>query len=201
MTCTAAQTGFAEAAGPWRSLLERKTWTSVFLTPEWQETWWEQFGGDGWELRLLTVGPKDAPAGLAPMASKEGTLAFLGDTDLFDYHDFIDGSPEFYETLVNCLEDEPWETLDLRSIPEFSPTLPHLLDAYRAKGYSVSVEPEDVVPGAALPATWEEYLAVCGRRTAMSCGASCGGWRPQGTCASCSQTMPRWRGISMRSWT
>ncbi|MEX2431151.1 MAG: GNAT family N-acetyltransferase [Dehalococcoidia bacterium] len=158
MTCTTAQTGFDQAASIWHNLLEQKDWTTVFLTPEWQETWWEQFGGDS-QLRLLTIGPMAEPLGLAPMALRGETMSFVGDTDLFDYHDFIDGSSGFYEVLVDCLDTEPWRTLDLRSVPEFSPTLPHLLDSFRAKGYSVSVEQEDVVPGVALPATWDEYLA------------------------------------------
>jgi CelD/BcsL family acetyltransferase involved in cellulose biosynthesis len=159
LTCTAAQTGFAEATGLWRRLLEGMDWSSVFLTPEWQEMWWEQFGGDGWELRLLTVGPSSSPLGIAPMALQGDTLAFLGDTDLFDYHDFVGSTPEFYKALVECLGEEPWRTLDLRSVPQLSPTLTHLVDLYRAKGYSVSVDEEDVVPGLALPKTWDEYLA------------------------------------------
>ena len=159
MTCTTAQTGFAEAFSLWHTLLERKEWSTVFLTPEWQETWWAQCGVGGSDLRLLKVGADDEPLGIAPMALQGETLAFLGDTDLFDYHDFIGESPEFFEALVRCLDAEPWSELDLRSVPEFSPTLTHLVDLYRVKGYSVSVEPEDVVPGLQLPATWDEYLA------------------------------------------
>ncbi|MEX2599033.1 MAG: GNAT family N-acetyltransferase, partial [Dehalococcoidia bacterium] len=140
-------------------MLDQAGWSSVFQTPEWQETWWDQFGGEGWELRLLAVGPDDEPLGIAPMAVRERTLSFLGDTDLFDYHDFIGESPAFYAALVNCLNGEPWDVLDLRSIPEFSPTLTHLVDLYRVAGYSVTVDEEDVVPGAALPSTWDEYLA------------------------------------------
>ncbi len=159
MTCTAAQTGFAEASLLWHSLLDRKAGGTVFLTPEWQQTWWEVFGGNGWDLRLLIVGSKEAPLGIAPMALRDRTLAFLGDTDIFDYHDFIGDSPDFYERLVRCLDGEPWDTLDLRSLPESSPTLTHLVDLYRVKGRSVTVEPEDVVPGLQLPPTWDEYLA------------------------------------------
>ena len=141
----------------WHDLLSRRSWSSIFLTPEWQGIWYDQFGRDG-ELRLLKIGPIDAPLGLAPLMLHGDTLTFVGDTDLFDYHEFIDVAPGFHEELVTCIDELPWKTLDLRSLPAFSPTLQALPPAYRTVGYDVVIEAEDVVPGVTLPETWDEFL-------------------------------------------
>ena len=127
------------------------------MTPEWQEAWWDEFGHDD-ELRLLTVGPADAPLGLAPLLLSGGHITFVGGTDLFDYHDFITAAPAFYPALFDCLETEPWNVMGLSSVPEWSPTFELLPQAARERGYAVVVEEEDVVPGVTLPESWDAYL-------------------------------------------
>ena len=162
MTCATLQGSFEAVAPVWRQLLQGHPQGSIFLTPEWQGAWWDQFGGGGYELRLLLVGPEKQPLGLAPLVRHGDTLSFLGDTDLFDYHDFVVGTADpadFFEQLATCMEQESWHTLDLRSLAETSPTLQHLPGRFRSLGLEVSVEQEDVVPGMALPATWDEYLS------------------------------------------
>ncbi|MBI2872341.1 MAG: GNAT family N-acetyltransferase [Chloroflexi bacterium] len=134
---------------------------SIFLTPQWQRAWWEQFGG-GDELLLWGLRRGGALVGLAPMHRRGDTIEFLGDTDLFDYHDFILG-PEarevFYPALVEFLSGLEWRTLDLRSLPAHSATLPWLQKLCGGLGYRVAVEEEDVAPGLELPPTWDQYLA------------------------------------------
>lgn len=159
MICTPTNASFESIIDTWHGLLARRLWTSIFLTPEWQSTWWNRFDDGTAELKLVTVGPSDAPLGLAPLSLSGSTLTFVGDTDLFDYHDFIDVVPGFHEALVECLEDEPWQTMDLRSVPAFSPAVEALPAALRAIGCEVTIEEEDVVPGVELPATWDEFLA------------------------------------------
>lgn len=157
MTLSSSISEFDAHRALWHDLLGRRSWSSIFLTPEWQGLWYDQFGVDD-ELRLLTIGPADAPLGLAPLMLSGDTLTFVGDTDLFDYHEFIDAAPGFYEALVACIDTLPWKTLDLRSLPAFSPTLEALPPAYSALGYDVTIEDEDVVPGTDLPATWDEFV-------------------------------------------
>ena len=159
MTCFSVEEGFATAEDCWRDLLARRSWTSLFLTPEWQRLWWEQFAEPGFELRIFTVGPASAPLGVAPLMLRGDTLSFLGDTDLFDYHDFVDVEPGFHQALAECLINEPWKTIDLRSVPAFSPAITALPEAFRAMGCEVTVEDEDVVPGLQLPGVWEDYLS------------------------------------------
>ena len=159
MTCTALVSDIASASAVWNELLGHRDWSSVFLTPEWQEIWWDEFGQGGGDLCLTTVGPEAAPLGLSPLVSQDGILTFIGDTDLFDYHDFISVGDGFYEALVDCLVEEPWRVMDLVSIPQHSPTLAYLPEVLRSRGFTVTVETEDVVPGIDLPSTWDEFLA------------------------------------------
>ena len=193
MTCVAETTSFAPARALWDSLLPRAAWRSVFLAPEWQEAWWDEFGGEG-ELRLIAVGPPDAPLGLAPLRLRAGDLSFLGDSDLFDYHDFIAADPAFYPALFDCLEREDWRTMTLESVPEESPTLRLLPEAAVARGYGVEIEEEDVAPGVALPASWDDTSPRSARKTGTNCAANCVGSRRRERSA-CASPSPR-RSIS-----
>lgn len=151
--------GFDEARPLWHDLLQQRPWTSIFLTPEWQSLWWEEFGEGAGDLHFVRVGPADAPLGLAPLLLNGDTLSFVGDTDLFDYHDFIDVAPGFHHALAEHLAGQPWRTFDLRSVPAFSPAMAAVPEAFRAIGCEVTIEDEDVVPGVELPPTWDEFLA------------------------------------------
>ena len=152
---------FVSIQDEWDQLLLQCPNASVFLTPQWQRTWWRQFGQDA-ELYLLTLRSGGRITGLAPLMRRDNVLSFLGDTDLFDYHDFIyppESEASFFPALVEQLEREPWELLDMRSLPGESATLQYLPALFKERGYMVSLEQEDVAPRLALPATWEEYLA------------------------------------------
>jgi CelD/BcsL family acetyltransferase involved in cellulose biosynthesis len=162
LTCSALPVSIREIAPVWGRILAQRDGSPVFLTPEWQQVWWDQFGGDPKDLRLVVIGDDENPLGIAPMLLSGDTLTFLGDTDLFDYHDFVlqeKDAAAFYPALVECLNAEPWRAMELVSLVESSPTLEHLPKLYERLGYSVAVDQEDVVPGVQLPATWDEYLA------------------------------------------
>jgi hypothetical protein len=163
LTCSALPASIREIAPIWSRILAQLEGSPIFLTPEWQQVWWDQFGGDSTDLRLMVVGGEEDPLGIAPMLLSGDTLTFLGDTDLFDYHDFIlqnKDAAAFYPALVERLNVEPWRTMELVSLVESSSTLEYLPNLYEALGCSVNIEEEDVVPGAVLPATWDEYLAA-----------------------------------------
>ncbi|MBI4299387.1 MAG: GNAT family N-acetyltransferase [Chloroflexi bacterium] len=152
---------FDELSDEWERILPSCITNTIFLTPLWQRTWWMQFGSDA-ELCLLSFRQNKGLQGVAPLMLKEGVLSFLGDTDLFDYHDFVvpQGSEDdFYAALLDTLDSKVWQTIDLRSLPEKSPTLHHLSSVARERGYVVAVDVEDVTLGIKLPGSWEEYLA------------------------------------------
>ena len=163
MTCVGLRTGFGAAGPQWDALVASQDEPNLFLTLEWQRTWWEHFGGDA-DLCLLMVGSESDPLGIAPMTLDGDVLRFLGGTDLFDYHDFVTGDPRFYDALADCLDGEPWHTMELTSVPDGSPTLEQIPRIYRARGCEVTVEREEVVPGLELPATWDDYLGGLRRK-------------------------------------
>ena len=160
MTSASVRSTFAALGPRWRQLLARKQWSTLFLTPEWQQTWWEQFGDPETELCLLSIGPETDPLGIAPLVGYGDTITFLGGMDLFDYHDFIDAAPGFHDALAERLESERWRVIDLHSVPEWSAAIEGVPAAFRRRGHTVAVQDEDVVPGVQLPSTWDDYLAA-----------------------------------------
>ena len=150
----------------WQSLLSRSTIDTLFITPQWQKVWWEQFG-NGAEMLLLCLKDGESMEGIAPLVRRNGTISFVGDQDVCDYNDFLvsaGAEPRFYHSLLDHLDGEEWERLELASLPENSPTLTYLPGLARKHGYPVEVREEDVVPGLSLPDNWDAYLLTLSKK-------------------------------------
>ncbi len=152
---------FEDVFDDWEALLPSCSTNTVFVTPVLQKLWWDHFGKE-WSLSLLSLRDNDRLIGLAPLASKDGVLSFLGGRDLFDYHDFLVPKGQeapLFKALFDHLSAREWDSVELHTIPEGSPTLEMLrLRADRA-GYSVLVEEEEKAPAMGLPASWDEYMS------------------------------------------
>ncbi len=156
---------FDDLQQEWDNLLPFCSTNTVFVTPLWHRTWWNSFGHAS-DLRLLSARSNGSLIGIAPLREAGGALHFIGDTDLCDYNDFLvrRGSEEpFYTALFDYMETQP-AAIDLRSLPESSPTLRHLPPQAEKRGYAVSVELEDVAPIASLPHTWDAFVAALGKK-------------------------------------
>ena len=156
---------FDDLQEEWDQLLPFCSTNTVFVTPLWQRTWWNSFGHES-QLRLLSIRSTGALLGIAPLREAGGVLQFIGDTDLCDYNDFLvrRGSEEaFYPALFDHLDKLPSD-MELRSLPESSPTLRHVPEQAERRGYKVEVELEDVAPIASLPCTWDEFVASLGKK-------------------------------------
>ena len=150
----------------WQNLLSTCTTDTLFTTLQWQKVWWEQFG-NGAEMLLLCLENDDSIEGIAPLARRNSTISFIGDQDVCDYNDFLvsrGAESRFYPSLLDHLDEEEWETLELASLPENSPTLIYLPELSREHGYSVEVQEEDVVPGVSLPDNWDAYLQTLSKK-------------------------------------
>ncbi len=161
MTETVRIDGFDETQAEWAELLSRCPSNTIFVTPTWQRVWWECFGGEPGP-QIISLYDDGEALGIAPIMSRNDTISFLGDTDLFDYHDFIvpaGREAAFHAALWHQLERMEWRTVDLTSLRQDSPTLQHLPALAKARGHSVEVVEEAMSPVAALPPTWEEYVA------------------------------------------
>jgi CelD/BcsL family acetyltransferase involved in cellulose biosynthesis len=153
---------FQEISSEWEDLLTVSPVNTLFLTPQWQEVWWDTFG-NGKGMAGFYLRTPDGVVAIASLARNGDTMSFLGNQDTFDYNDFM-VSPGyediFFDALLRCLGEYNCNTLELFSLIESSPTLTHLPAMARDRGYLVDVEQEDVTFGIELPGTWDDYLAV-----------------------------------------
>ena len=95
-------------------------------------------------MRLLSVRDDEGSAALvAPLHVSNGTAAFLGGTDLFDYHDFIcpsgagDMKPVYVDAVIRQLTGDPGiERLEFLSLPEDSTAYAYLPAVCEAAGWT-----------------------------------------------------------------
>jgi CelD/BcsL family acetyltransferase involved in cellulose biosynthesis len=165
--------GFKALKGEWDDLLHRSLSDTIFLTLEFQRTWWKWLGrGD---LLILAVRDGEALIGIAPLFAIDGphgrrALSTVGCTEVADYLDFIiaQGHEEaVYSALVDYLagpESPDWDVLDLCNVHQDSPMLQVLPPLTEARGWAASMTREDVCPVVQLPDTWEEYLQMLDKK-------------------------------------
>ncbi len=161
MSYTVREEDFDSIRDAWEEVLPLCEADTVFLTPTWQQLWWDHFG-DGLELLLLSVREGEDVIGVAPMTRRNGVISLLGDTDLFDYLDFAvtrDHEAAFYDALYEHLVNLEWHTMELPALRQNSPTLRIIPALADKKGFATEVVQRDMSPAASLPDTWDDYLA------------------------------------------
>ena len=164
-------TSFQEIEAEWESVLQEYPADTLFLTPQWQEVWWDTFG-DGRTMVGFTYSAPGGAAGdglaaIASLAKSGDTVSFVGSKDTFDYNDFpVRPGHEsgFYQALLDCMDEHDCRMLRLDSLKEGSPTLEYLPEMARSRGYTVEIEQEDVTSGIDLPGTWDEYLGLLNKK-------------------------------------
>jgi CelD/BcsL family acetyltransferase involved in cellulose biosynthesis len=159
---------FDTLAGEWNALLKRSPADTLFLTNEWQRTWWRELG-DG-ELRVLALREGSELIGIAPLFFEANALggvevALVGCKEVSDYLDFIfarEHEAACARAVVEYLSsgDAPaWHTIGLCNIVESSSTLTVFRDLLAERGWQPHVAFEDVCPIIRLPDTFDAYLA------------------------------------------
>jgi CelD/BcsL family acetyltransferase involved in cellulose biosynthesis len=148
----------------WNSLVSQNAVNEVFLTWEWQVTWWAVYCPG--ELRLLVGRTDDGQVvGIAPWFIEAGTrtLRAVGCVDVTDYLDVIAlpaHRDAFYQALSGYLADHraEFEQLSLCNVRASSPTLAALPPYLTAAGFAVTVEQQETCPHINLPHDFEAYL-------------------------------------------
>ena len=144
-------TSFDQIRSQWQALLERSAVNNLYVTPVWQELWWGDFQ-DGRSLAGFYLTDADGEvSAIASLSRAESQFSLVGNSDTFDYNDFIVAAGEeavFYPTLLDTISANGAQRLDLFSISEDSPTLELLPALARDRGFSVEVAEEDVAPRA-----------------------------------------------------
>jgi CelD/BcsL family acetyltransferase involved in cellulose biosynthesis len=165
--------GFWALKPEWNDLLHRSCCDTLFLTWEWQSTWWNHLGND--QLLLLGFRAEDdgrlvaiAPLFRTQMDDGRPVLHMVGCRDISDYLDLIierGQEDAVYAVLLDHLDEVAgWDLVDFCNIPEHSLTFVKLREMADERGYQTLVEVEDVCPIVPLPESWDEYLMMLDKK-------------------------------------
>jgi CelD/BcsL family acetyltransferase involved in cellulose biosynthesis len=165
--------GFSALKPEWNDLLRRSPYDTLFLTWQWQSTWWKHLG-EGELLLLGFRGDGGRLVGIAPLfrtndGDGRSVLYLNGCRDVSDYLDLIveAGQEEtVYQALLDYLESEApaWDIIDICNIPQSSHTFVGLRELAQGQGYQTQVEVEDVCPVIDLPSSWDDYLMMIDKK-------------------------------------
>ncbi len=145
----------------WQELLAHSVSNHIFFTPQWQHAWWQVFGGSS-ELTLLSIYQGSRLVGIAPLKQKDGTISFIGSSDVCDYMDFVvrAGFEDYFcSCLLEYLASLEWQQFELDSVLPESATLRFFIPFIQQRGYHPEIRQTNVSPQHFLPADWESYLA------------------------------------------
>jgi CelD/BcsL family acetyltransferase involved in cellulose biosynthesis len=156
----------------WNALVRAGRFDNLFMTWEWQTTWWRHLGtGD---LYILEVRDGGDLVGIVPLyletSPHERRFNLVGCIEVSDYLDVIApaGAEEavlkaFVDFLTSA-DAPPWDVVDLCNLPEASLTHQVLPALAARQGLEVHRMREDVSPVIPLPETWEAYLAMLSKK-------------------------------------
>jgi CelD/BcsL family acetyltransferase involved in cellulose biosynthesis len=163
---------FGDFAPAWEELLRSSASDSPFLSPAWLRPWWEAYGA-GRTPALIVARRGREPVAIAPLQVTTEryrsrlparTLRFFGDgTEDSDYLDFIvprGEEPSVVPAVWAWLRrSSRYGVAQWNEIPESSPTLP-IVRALAARDGALLEEDRVGCVVAALPETWEAYIAA-----------------------------------------
>ncbi len=169
--------GFEQLRGEWNDLLGRCRCNAIFMTWEWQTTWWRCVGEARGALYLLAVRNEGRLVAIIPLYLTEpdqgGLLQVVGCVEVSDFLDLIieaGQEDQVYSAFLDWLagsDAPPWRALSLCNQPEMSLSYTRLPELARSRGWSAEVIQEDVAPAIVLPGLcdepdcsdgWEAYL-------------------------------------------
>jgi len=162
--------GFDALQDDWAALLAVNATDEVFLTWEWQSTWWEAYQpGDLWLIAARDE--SGALVGIAPWfcAYDSRAVQMVGGADVTDYLDII-VAPDHHGAFCTALaawlytHAEQFSTLSLCNVPSESPTLDALPRALKACGFLVETEQQEVCPQITLPDTFEAHVEALDKK-------------------------------------
>lgn len=157
---------FDELESEWNDLLRRSAVDILFLTWEWQSTWWDAYeAGDIWVVTCRTDDGR--LVGIAPWfiqnTDGERVLRTIGCVDVTDYVDIIADrncveAVQVYLARFLADNTDKYDRINLCNIPETSPTYAQFPDKLRQQHFDADTVLQEVCPVIHLPAEWEDYL-------------------------------------------
>lgn len=163
---------FTELAGRWNTLLQHSHNNLIFLTLEWQRTWWEAYHPG--ELHVVVGRTDDGDVvAIAPWfiqrRDSHSVIRTIGCVDVTDYLDIIvkpDHAEGFLSALANHISNLHMRdvALQLCNIPAGSLLLEQLPPLLEARGFATQVSLQEVCPVILLPETWDDYLNLLNKK-------------------------------------
>jgi len=159
---------FLTLSAEWDELLADSTADQIFLTPIWQQVWWDAYHpGHIWALVVRDDGGR--LQGIAPWfrgVESDGlaVLHAIGCEDVTDYVDVI-ARRGYEEAVFAAISDyiaehaNQFDKICLCNFPETSSALAWMPRLLEDRGLFVSVSAIDVCPVITLPDRWEDYVA------------------------------------------
>jgi CelD/BcsL family acetyltransferase involved in cellulose biosynthesis len=141
-------------------------WSIPFVLPAWLSVWWESFG-EGYEPCLRVIRDGDEVIGLAPMMSRGATVAFMGNTDVCDYQDFVLKPGRERDALgawLDAMTEAGMDDFDLAHVRPDSSVVTVLAELARERGLAVTVTDESVSFEMPLPGDFEAYLETLDKK-------------------------------------
>jgi CelD/BcsL family acetyltransferase involved in cellulose biosynthesis len=150
----------------WSGLVTADPAGTFFHTPQFLKLYWEEFGLRPEHLLLaFAVDESGTQVGAVAFERVDGTLRFLGGTEVTDYMGPV-AAPEAAEAfakelLAALLRRDDWTDADLRGLAEDREWLGRLKGAAEAQGLAAEVTDDrnGTAPFLPLPGSYEEYLA------------------------------------------
>lgn len=160
MSYTVTRENFESLTSYWKNSNSGLRWDSVFVLPVWLEVWWREFQ-PGTELYLTAIRQEADIIGIAPLQVSAKTAAFVGNSDVCDYLDFVTApgkESDFFAALFDNLKQKGINRLELKHVRPDSTVVAKLAEWARNTGYEVSCHPDEVSFEMDLPPAWEDYL-------------------------------------------
>lgn len=151
------QVNLSDAKDIWDATVTKNSLRVPFLTHVWHTNWKNILGGE-FEPLYLVIDDEI----VAPFVRDGAKVIFSGGAEVADYLDLIgpDGKKgAAWEQIFPFLKNIHCTSLDLRNVPENSPTL-----TYFKNQPSAEIHKEDTTPKLQLPASWELYTESLDRK-------------------------------------
>ena len=174
--CVRTATGLDQLAGEWQDLFERAGCRNAFLSVEWMESWWRRWGARHRLFVIIARNGSGQLVAVAPFYIRRSRLGALGPRALcFLANDYVGSDhlnllidPEYVPSAVEAIVRSAdqyraeWDYIELFNSQEASPGFARLCQAFKALGMTERIMHVAGCPYAALPSSFEAYLAGVG---------------------------------------
>lgn len=135
-------------------------WTCPFIHPAFMNPWWKHFG-ENESLLILGIKENNTISGITPLMQQSGCVRFIGDPEIFDYHDVITTrkNARFVLTsLFNYLKGERITKMHLGLVRPDSFVYRNIHPSADAAGVKVVSQKAGIFYELKLSDTWENFL-------------------------------------------